>query len=183
MLRTIIFLSLSAALVSSCCQPSHRNSNPVMVDSLFQVSYGRDIDLVTADSAYYPVYTFGIQNTGTEEDKFTLQLFRTAPQGFTAGFAITRTVPAGATVLFRTPTLLPDSITSQETFSYYATGDTLPNIDQIYVGLSFRTSDSAAIQQLQPSLSIVYGEINNGPEGCNTPASSSQLDVNALPVR
>ncbi|HEY3874393.1 MAG TPA: hypothetical protein VGM92_02870 [Candidatus Kapabacteria bacterium] len=190
MYRITFFLSIFAiaAGLSSCCQPAHKDANPVMIDSLFQTSYGRDLDFYNSnpeaiDSAYYPIYTFGIQNAGTADDHFTLQFQRLLSNGIVTGFSITRLVPAGQTVLFRTPTAAPDSITSQETFAYFAVTDTIPNIDEIYDGLSFQTTDSAKIQSINPSLTIVYGSIDNGPEGCNTPASVSAFDINTLPVR
>ncbi len=185
MLRTILFLSVcaSAVVLSSCCEPAHKNSSPYVVDSLFQETHGRDIDLVHSDSAYYPIYTFGIQNTGTADDNFTLQLrYGLTAAGWVSGFDITKHVPAGAVVFFQTPTLFPDSLTENEMFAYVV-GDTSPNLDMIYYGLSFQSIDSAEIHAVQPTLSIVYGAIDNGPEGCNTPASTMSVNVNSLPVR
>ena len=78
-----------------------------MVNSLFQETYGRDLDLYNqntttgiVDSAYYPIYTFAIQNTGSTDDKFTLQL--SYRQGV-VGYNITKLVPAGQVVLFQSP--------------------------------------------------------------------------------
>jgi hypothetical protein len=155
-----------------------------MVNSLFQESYGRDLDLYNSnffavDSAYYPIYTFGIQNTGTADDYFTLQLLY---RNDTVGYTITKFVPAGQVVLFQSPLAVPDSNTINATYTY-AVGDTDPNIDLIYDGLSFQTTDSAEIHSVQPTISIIYGAINNGPEGCNTPASTMSVDVDSLPVR
>ncbi|HET6401498.1 MAG TPA: hypothetical protein VFH95_08880 [Candidatus Kapabacteria bacterium] len=172
----------SSALLASCCEPAHKNSAPYVVNSMFQEVYGRDIDLAhqqgsVPDSAYFPIYTFGIQNTGTDDDVFTLQLRANG-----GGFDITRRVPAGQVVLFRTPTAVLDSITSNEQFSYVIT-DTNPNIDEIYKWMSFQTTDSAEIHSLNPTLSIVYGAIDNGPEGCNTPASTTSESIDSLPKR
>jgi hypothetical protein len=158
-----------------------------MVNSLFQESYGRDLDLYNSngsvvDSAYYPIYTFAIQNTGTASDNFTLQLLRQTAQG-TVGYNITKFVPAGAVVLFQSPLATPDSNTENATYSYFGFQDTLPNIDEIYYGESFQTADSAEIHSMQPALSIIYGAIDNGPEGCNTPASTMSLYIDSLPVR
>lgn len=138
-----------------------------MVYSLFQESYGRDLDLYNqdpttdnVDSAYYPIYTFGIQNTGTADDNFTLQL--TCRQG-TEGYSITKRVPAGQVVLFQSPLAIPDSNTVNATYSYIGFQDTLPNIDEIYYGESFQSIDSAEIHAMQPTISIIYGAIDNGP--------------------
>ncbi len=182
-LLILLSAAASATMLASCCEPTHKNSSPYMVNSMFQETYGRDIDVARQslsgipDSAYYPIYTFGIQNTGTDDDDFTLQ-FR-ANGG---GFDITRHVPAGQVVLFKTPTAVLDSITANERF-VYAVSDTSPNIDWIYYGMSFQTTDSAEIHSLRPTLSIVYGGIDNGPEGCNTPASTESMNIDSLPVR
>jgi len=147
---------------------------------MFQETYGRDIDLSTGDSAYYPIYTFGIQNTGTADDDFTLQLrYR---QG-TVGFDITKHVPAGAIVLFQSPLITSDSITQNATYAYVGFQDTVPNIDEIYYGMSFHSTDSAEVHTMQPTITIVYGSIDNGPEGCNTPASTSSVNITSLPSR
>jgi hypothetical protein len=185
MLRIIFALGgfFGVMVLSSCCEPAHKNSSPYVVDSLFQETYGRDIDFIGKDSAYYPIYTFGIQNTGTADDNFTLQLrYGLTSSGWTSGFDITKHVPAGAVVLFQTPTPFPDSLTENATYAYVFP-DTGLNIDEIYYGLSFQNTDSAEIHALQPTLSIVYGSIDNGPEGCNTRASTMSMSVNSLPVR
>ena len=189
MLRIILALvgCTCMIMISSCCQPSHKDSSPYMVNSVFQETYGRDLDLYNQgtttgalDSAYYPIYTFGIQNTGTADDNFTLQLLS---RGGTVGYSITKLVPAGKVVLFRSPRDIPDSITQNATYSYFGFQDTLPNIDEIYYGQSFQTTDSAEIHSMQPMISIVFGSIDNGPEGCNTPASTMSVNVDSLPRR
>ena len=170
----------SSAMLASCCEPAHKNASPNVVSSMFQETYGRDIDLAhqpghgIPDSAYFPIYTFGIQNTGTQDDDFTLQLRANG-----GGFDITRHVPAGQVVLFRTPTAVLDSITANEQFTYVIT-DINPNIDEIYTSMSFQTTDSAEIHTLNPTLSIVYGAIDNGVEGCNTPASITSVSIDSL---
>jgi hypothetical protein len=189
MLRTTLALvgCTCMILLSSCCQPSHKDSSPYVVNSLFQETYGRDLDLYnqdttteTVDSAYYPIYTFAIQNTGTADDQFTLQL--TYRQGI-VGYTITKLVPAGQVVLFQSPLAVPDSITENATYSYLAFQGANPNIDIIYDGLSFQSTDSAEIHAMQPTVSIIYGLIDNGPEGCNTPASTMSVNIDSLPTR
>ena len=168
-----------------------------MIDSLFQETYGRDIDVYQQlesgsnipDSAWYPIYTFGIANTGTADDDFTLQIRYTnnslSTGSQTGGFDITRHVPAGDTVLFQTPVPIPDSITMKETFFYPALTitDTSPNIDFAYLFLSFQDTDSAEIHFTQPLIDILSGAINNGPEACNTPASQLNISPISLPKR
>ncbi len=157
-----------------------------MVNSLFQETYGRDLDIFNQnyttgaiDSAYYPIYTFGIQNTGTADDYFTLQLLY---RNDTVGYSITKLVPAGQIVLFQSPLVFPDSNTLNATYTY-AVGDTALNTDLINFGLSFQSTDSAEIHSMQPMISVIYGAINNGPEGCNTPASTMIVNVDSLPIR
>ena len=185
------------AVFSSCCEPSHKNSNPVIIGSLFQESYGRDLDLyqqiqsssTKPDSAWYPIYTFGVANTGTADDRFTLQIRYTnntnssGPQ--LGGFDITRDVPAGDTLLFQTPVPVPDSITLKETFFYprLSSTDTSPNVDRAYFFFSVQDTDSVEIHFARPTIDILSGAIDNGPEGCNTPASQLNIDVISLPRR
>jgi len=179
-LIVVAFAAALSAMLASCCEPSHKNSTPYVVNSLFEETYGRDVDFAhqphsgIPDSAYYPIYTFGLQNTGTDDDDFTLQLRANG-----GGFDITRHVPAGQIVLFKTPTAVLDSITANERFAFVIT-DTSPNIDEIYYGMSFQTTDSAEIHHLRPTVSIVYGAINNGPEACNTPASTASVNIDSL---
>ncbi len=187
----ISLLSLiGIASLSSCCEPAHKDSTPQVVASTFQETYGRDVDLaeicdgaVTADSAYFPIYTFGIQNTGSQDDDYTLQ-YRIAD----GGFDITKHVPAGQTVLFKTPLLAQDSITINAKYTYpnlsnCVTRDTHPNLDYMYFRFSRQTTDSAEIHFLRPTVTILYGAIDNGPEACNTPASSMQINIDGLPHR
>lgn len=182
MVRYSLITLVCAAGFAACCEPVHKNSAPYVVNSMFQETYGRDIDVARQplsgipDSAYFPIYTFGVQNTGTDDDDFTL-MFRARG----GGFDITRRVGAGQVVLFKTPNAVLDSITMNERFAY--TNDTSPNLDLIYYGMSFQTTDSAEIHSLQPTISIVYGAVDNGPEGCNTPASTASVVIDSLPVR
>src|SRR5581483_6796405 len=187
MLRFPLIAFFAAVLLASCCEPAHKDSAPYVVNSDFQETAGRDVSLANQpatgvpDSAYYPIYTFGIQNTGMQDDDFTLQLRYFTANG-TGGFDITRHVPAGQVVLFRTPTATPDSITANERFAY-SVPDTNPNLDEIYEFLSFQSADSAEIHTIRPQISIVYGAIDKGPEGCNTPASAQAVNIDSLPVR
>ncbi len=185
MLRYTLITIGCATLLASCCEPAHKDSQPYVVNSLFQETYGRDIDLFRQsqsassipDSAYYPIYTFAIQNTGTQDDNYTLQL-----RYGVGGFDITKHVPAGQVVLFKSPIIPPDSITANAQYTFVV-GDTAPNLDVMYYGLSFHAIDSAEIHSMMPSIQIVYGAIDNGPEGCNTPASMMPVNIDSLPIR
>jgi hypothetical protein len=176
--------------LSSCCEPAHKDSQPMVIDSTFKESAGRDLDLFGADthpipivdSAYYPVYSVGIQNTGTQDDTYTLSL-RYVNLGFTFGFDITKRVPAGQVVTFSTPTQPPDPNATYAFAAATLASDTTLSIDKMYKGIQGDSAYKVEIHRLQPTLTITYGAIDNGPEACNTPASQQQLDVNELPTR
>ncbi|MDP4199120.1 MAG: hypothetical protein Q8922_13445 [Bacteroidota bacterium] len=175
--------------LASCCEPGHKDSQPILVDSAFQETYGRDLDVFTshvtglnADSAYFPIYTFGIRNNGTADDDFTLS-FRYSNQGYLAGFDITKHVPAGQMVLFRTPSPTRDSSAIYHYPNLNNPSDSIPSMDKAYYGIQASTPDSTEIHTLRPTISVTYGLIDNGPEACNTPASTQQIDLNELPRR
>ena len=180
----LLTLGLFSAALSSCCEPGHKNSQPVVIDSLFQQSYAYDLDVYgtqlaqKADSGYHPIYTFGVANTGSDDDDFTLQLRLNG-----AGFDITKHVPAGDTVLFETPVAPPNSITINAKYFYplLTVADTNPLMPWAYYGIFVPSPDSTKIRSLRPTITILYGAINNGPEACNTPASEYNVNIDALP--
>jgi hypothetical protein len=174
--------------LAACCEPSHKDSQPLIVADSFQETYGKDLDVYTAqggrsDSAYFPIYTFGIKNTGSQDDNFTLQLRKPLVGGFVGGFDITKRVPAGQTVMFRTPSPIYDSSAHYFFPHIQDPNDTFPIMDKAYYGIQASTPDSTKLHILQPTLTITYGEINNGPEACNTAASTQTIDLNSLPRR
>jgi hypothetical protein len=177
-----------AGSLSSCCEPATKDSRPVFVDSLFSRTPVWEFDRIassnnepgtTPDSGYYPVYTFGIRNAGSQDDQFTLRIRSqyTLTDGTPIGFDITRMVPAQTTVLFRTPTAVPDSITSHERITYAHLVDTLPHMSLAYIGFFTSTPDSTMVQFENPQISVFYGAIDDGPEGCSTPATSKQVSL------
>lgn len=161
-----------AAAVSSCCEPQSRNSLPVVVDSLYhdsavfdQYPLGIHSDGRPPDSGYYPVYTLGIKNAGTETDTFTLRFDRLG-NGFELPIEIKHEVPAGQTVLFSTPATLNE------------TSDTLAQ--SYYASFFVRTQDSIPIYRMRPTVTVKYGAVYNGPEGCNSDPITNTLNVDAL---
>ncbi len=184
----LISFALLSVWLASCCEPGHRDSQPLVIDSLFQETFGRDLDVFTptgsgnSDSAYYPIYTFGIKNNGSTDDDFTLSV-RYFNLGYIAGFDITKRVPAGQTVLFRTPSPQHDSSATYHFPNLNNPADSLPSMDKAYYGIQASTPGGTEIHTLLPTLTITYGLIDNGPEGCNTPASTMQIDPNELPKR
>ena len=172
----------------ACCEPGHKDSQPAMVADSFQETFGKDLDVYSSqggrsDSAYFPIYTFGIKNTGTADDVFTLHFRKPLASGFNGGFDITKHVAAGQTVMFRTPSPIYDSSAHYFFPNLTNPNDTNPIMDKAYYGIQASTPDSTKLHILQPTLTITYGEINNGPEACNTPASTQTIDINELPRR
>lgn len=189
----LLLLGITPAFfVSSCCEPSTKDSRPMIIDSLFSRTTGFDLDLQRTpaggipDSGYYPIYTFAIRNDGAQDDIFTLR-FRSqytisdqTGSGRPLGFDISQTVPAGATVFFRTPTPVPDSITSRERITYTPTQDTLPLMSRAYLGFFATTPDSTKLRYENAAVSVLYGAIDNGAEGCNTPATSKPVQIGGI---
>jgi hypothetical protein len=196
MVRYLLLIVSLSAFLASCCEPGHKDSQPLIIDSLFSQSHGENIDVYrmlvnnTTDTihGFYGVYTFGIKNTGSQDDNFTLR-FRLLD----AGFDITKRVPAGQVVLFRTPTPQGDSSAHYDypVLRIIAPNDTMPNMDYAYYGLSRSDTNSVLLRQLRtqdaqqtrPTVQVIYGEINNGPEACNTAPSTYTINIDRFPDR
>jgi hypothetical protein len=191
----LLLLSVSLPFVlAACCEPASKDSRPVVVDSLFQRTTGFDIDRArnlnkplgaAPDSGYYPIYTLAVHNSGSQDDMITLR-FRSQyvlTTGSALGFDITRNVPADSTVLFRTPTPVPDSITSLERITYAYAPDTLPLMSDAYFGFFVSTPDSTTIAREHATISVFYGAIDNGGEGCNTPATEKPVATGSFQDR
>ena len=181
---TVLLLVLTA-LLASCCEPGHRNSLPASVDSAFQETYAYDLDVYNTqvtgvtDSGYHPIYTFGVKNTGTEDDDFRLNIVM--PNG--AEIDIIKHVKAGAVQLFQTPTSPLDSSARYIIPFYTAPADTSLPLARDYYGFFSPTPDLTEIHLARPTVTVAYGEINSGPEACNTPASVQSLNIDRLPRR
>jgi hypothetical protein len=187
MVRHLLFVTCIAALLASCCEPTHKDSQPELDPNNFTQDYGHNADIYEMAiehksdtiAGIYPIYTFGIKNTGSQDDDFTLRLRRGD-----LGFDITKHVPAGQTVFFRTPTPQGDSSAQ---YKYALSGivipvtDTAPNMDYAYYGLTRPDSQSVKLRFLRPRLEVIYGEVNNGPEACNTPASTLTVNIDRFP--
>jgi len=187
MVRQLLFITCLAAFFASCCEPTHKDSQPELDVANFSQDYGHNVDIYQMQirnshdtiQGIFPIYTFGIKNTGSQDDNFTLRL-----RYFDAGFDITKRVPAGQTVFFRTPTPQGDSSAQ---YKYALSGpiipvtDTAPNMDYAYYGITRPDSQSVKLRFLRPTLQVIYGEINNGPEACNTPASTLTVNIDRFP--
>src|SRR5258708_24331543 len=71
-------------ILSSCCEPAQRNSFPKVITTSYRDTAIKDADQFAAvdsaanplDSAFYPVYSIDIQNTGSQGDTFYLSYSR-----------------------------------------------------------------------------------------------------------
>ncbi len=157
---------------------------------MFAETFGHDLDVyqviatgIITDSGYYPIWTFGIQNTGSEDDNFTMSVVYFPALGGREEFDITKRVPAGKIVLFRTPTLPSDSSAIYTYPERTNPADTNLPLNRDYYGFLQQSPDSTEIHFMRPSITISYGVIDNGPEACNTPASTFSLNIDRLPKR
>lgn len=151
---------LLAFLLYSCCEPEFKNSSPyVMYDTYVDTFvYDRFPESFLTDSGWYPIYSFRVQNIGTDPDTFEMTIGK---DGW--GFRMKKYIEGGQTVVFRTPGPLPD------------TAD--PSAQELY--FSFFRHDTALlpIQIMQPFISFKYGEVYKSDEGCNTEPSELQVDT------
>jgi hypothetical protein len=172
--------------LSSCCEPKQKDSKPLVIDSLFQETSGYSLDLFQTgtgsrpDSGYFPIYTFAIKNTGTDDDDYTVRI--RVNELF--GFDVRKHVPAGTIGYFRTPTPIPDSFTTGATYTRYRPDlvetDSLPLMSDFYYRFFRKSTDSVSIRVLRPDVRISSGSVDNGPEGCNSPAMETEVDVSRL---
>ncbi len=180
-----LLVLIFAGLLASCCEPSHKNSTPVSVDALFAESYAYDLDAYNTrltgvtDSGYYPIYTFGIRNVGTDDDDFRMNIVLTNG----AEIDIIKHVKAGDTALFRTPTLPLDPSAQYIFPNFTSPADTSMPLARDYYGFFTQTPETTEIHSVRPTITISFGEIYGGPEACNTPASVQTLNIDALPHR
>ena len=178
-LRTTLFLVLVSIAIGlgACCEPSPKNSNPVFIDSLFHQDKLKDryIDStnnISADSLYYPAWTWTILNAGTDGDDFTLHVRHPLVE---VGYDITRHVDAGKTAVFRSPVLGDSNTIGAHYFLLYRGTDTLDIPAYAFYGFYAYDSSQASISYIQPRLSITYGAVDRGPEACNTPSTTNTL--------
>jgi hypothetical protein len=138
---------------------------PQVVDSLYSDTAVHDVFpppfANPPDSGFYPIYTLGLKNVGSESDTFTVQFAR---NGY--GFNVSQFLAPGQTGVFRTPGPLSDTAS--------------PNAQTLYYSFFVTTIDSIPIKFMQPTVTVFYGAMYNGPEGCNSDPLQYQIDVNAL---
>ena len=156
---------LLASLLQSCCEPRQRNSQPLVIDSLYSDSAVKDqvspLFGQPGDSGYYPIYSLGVKNVGAEADTFTVRFLRLGYY-----FELKDFVQPGQISIFRSPGPLKDTAS--------------PNAQLYYYSFFVTTPDSVAISKMRPDVTIQFGGIYNGPEGCNSDPETQAVDIDAL---
>lgn len=164
-IKALPAILLLAVSIQSCCEPEYRNSFPRVLYDTYRDTMVYDLmpptgdTIIRSDSGYYPIYEFAVKNEGTDADSFTMII---GNFGYGPG-PITKYVAGGETVIFRTaegPISDTGANRAQNLFYTFFSKDT----------------NSLHIQELRPYLAFRYGEVNNGDEGCNTPASEVEID-------
>jgi hypothetical protein len=166
LIKALALLAFFSVALQSCCEPEYRDSFPKVLFDTYRDTMIYDQmppvgdTIARTDSGYYPIYEFAVKNTGTDADTFTMIIgnFGYGPH------PISKFVRGGETVIFRTaerPISDTAEFKAQELFYSFFSKDT----------------NSLHIQELQPFLMFRYGEVNHGDEGCNTPASESEIDT------
>jgi hypothetical protein len=167
-------LGLGIFILSACCVPAQKNSFPMVIDTSYNDSAVYDADQVQVtglpppnplDSAFYPIYSLDIKNTGSEADTFKLYYFRV---NGAYGFPLQAQayVQPGETKTFRTYGPIPSN--SLDTAKYR------------YLDFFVKTIDSISLFKLLPQVTIHYGETPNGPEQCGTSGKDISVDVTSL---
>jgi hypothetical protein len=165
-IKALPAIFLFAVSIQSCCEPEYKDSYPRVIYDTYRDTMIYDLmpatgdTIVRTDSGYYPIYEFAVKNEGADADSFTMII---GNLGY-GPFPITKFVLPGETVIFRTadgPISDTAEWKSQELFYSFFSKDT----------------NNLRIQELQPFLAFRYGEVNNGDEGCNTPASQVEIDT------
>jgi hypothetical protein len=163
LIKALVALAFFPVALQSCCEPEYKNSFPKVLfetysDSMVYDRMPQGSDVTVFDSAYYPIYEFKVRNDGTDADTFTMTI---AKDGF--GFDVKQYVLGGETVTFRTPGPVPDTAALPAQYLYFS--------------FFRKDTNDLKIQQLEPELYFTYGEVYKGDEGCNTPASRSNIDT------
>jgi hypothetical protein len=141
---------------------------PLVLDSTYSDTAIKDIadryDPKIADSAFYPIYSIDIKNTGIESDTFTLR-YRRVRNGWLLPVEVKEFVPAGETRTFRTEGPIPDHGVDGLTS------------DIVYISFFVSTPDSIPIQVMRPEVTLSYGSTQQGDESCGSPGTELKLDI------
>lgn len=164
---------LGLFILSACCVPMDKNSFPQVIDTSYSDTAVKDADQFIGidstvdpyDSAFYPVYSINIQNTGSEADTFYLSYSRTR-NGFLEPLTTQQNVNAGETKTFKTLGPIPSNAPDTLRVKYYA--------------FFVKSPDSVHVSFLKPQITIHYGQTPNGPEQCGSPGKDISVDPTKL---
>jgi hypothetical protein len=159
---------------SACCQPAPKNSFPQVIANSYNDTAIKDADEFQSvdssfnplDSAYYPVYSLDITNTGSEADTFYLSYSRVR-NGIEIPLFTQQYVNAGETKTFTTLGPIPSN--------------SLDSLRGKFYSFFVKTRDSISLSVLQPTINIHYAQSPNGPEQCGSPGKD--LPVNPLKLQ
>jgi hypothetical protein len=160
--------------LSSCCEPAQKNSFPQVISSSYSDTAIKDADQVSIqglpapdplDSAYYPIYSIDIKNTGTEADTFKITYTRV--NGLFG-------IPLTAQVYVQ-----PDSTRTLKTYGPISS-NSLDSAKYQYLDFFVKTADSIHVSLLKPQITIHYGATPNGAEQCGTAGKDLTVDPSTL---
>lgn len=156
-----------AIIISSCCEPVARNSEPMVIDTTYRDTAIKDVadrsPLSKLDSGFYPIYSIDIKNTGTESDTFTL-VYERVRRNYIQPLIVREFVPAGEVRTFRTIGPVPDHGLPYTSYD-------------VYFSFFVSTPDSVEISLMKPTVYIVYGANNKGSEECSAPPKQKIVDI------
>jgi hypothetical protein len=172
----LLSIGIGLFILSACCEPKQKNSFPKVIDTSYTDTAVYDADQFPEidsnanpfDSAFYPVYSLDIQNTGTQADTFYVSYSRVR-NGIQVPLYVQQFVNAGETKTFKTFGPIPSNSPDTSKVKYYS----------FYV----KTRDSISLFVLQPQISIHYGQDPNGPEQCGSPGTDISVDISKLKHR
>lgn len=153
-------------IVGGCCDPDPKNSSPLVLDSTYSDTAVKDISdrlFGKIDSAYYPIYSIDIKNTGIESDTFTLT-YKRIRNGYLIPVVVKQYVPAGEVRTFRTEGPIPDHGVPYTS-------------DVVYYSFFVSTPDSIPIRMMNPEVTLSYGSTLKGDESCGSAGETVKLDI------
>jgi hypothetical protein len=170
-MRKVLLLPsiLLGVLLSSCCDPTPRQSFPQVIGSSYSDTAIKDAGVNLnggpADSIFYPIYSVDIKNTGTEADTFTISFDRKLE---TNNFALTakQFVLAGETKTFKTYGPVPKNSPDTSKYRFFT----------FFVS----TADSIPVSVIRPAISVTYGATDTDPEACGAPAKTLTVSIDSL---
>jgi hypothetical protein len=175
-MKKYFFIIISVALfnLSSCCEPAQKNSFPQVIDSSYSDTAIKDADQVVIqglpapdplDSAFYPIYSIDIKNTGSEADTFKITYARV--NGL-FGFPLTAQAY-----------ILPGSIKTLKTYGPIPS-NSFDTAKYHFLDFFVKTADSIHVGVLKPQITIHYGETPNGAEECGSKGKDITIDPSTL---